>query len=131
MYDQCGSAGQCNRLQKDTLGHVEQCPGGAFALPEVTSQDVNPDIWVKKEDRIRTRVRLLGNAEEPEDADEREKQENGEPKTDKPGTPLPKTPLVETPSRRDQTNVKAGHVSGVMLLTQVCGCLLNPLGYWW
>ncbi|KAJ1172365.1 hypothetical protein NDU88_004212 [Pleurodeles waltl] len=70
------------------------------------SQDVNPDIRVKKEDCIQTRALLLGNEEEREDADERRKQENGAPKGEKPGTPPSKLPPVETPLRRDQTNVK-------------------------
>ncbi|KAJ1190782.1 hypothetical protein NDU88_000101 [Pleurodeles waltl] len=75
----------------------------------MTPQDVNTDIRIKKENRVETRVRLLGNTEELEDADEREKQENGMPKTNKPGTPPSKTPTMETLSRRDQTNVNQPH----------------------
>ncbi|KAJ1155045.1 hypothetical protein NDU88_007781 [Pleurodeles waltl] len=77
------------------------------------SRDVNPEIQVEKEEHVQMRGWLPRNAEEPEDADERGKQENAAPKTEKPGTPPPKTSPAETPSQSDQTNVKASH-SGLL-----------------
>ncbi|KAJ1088091.1 hypothetical protein NDU88_001250 [Pleurodeles waltl] len=104
-------------FQKVTPGHREQCHGGNSTHPEVTSQDVNPDIWVMKGEREDNGALLLGNEEE--DANTEEEQESGTPNTRNQEIPPSMMIPAKASSRKEQTDARASHILGGMWLTQV------------